>query len=803
MDNFAIETKDLRNIVDPSEINKEKVKEIHPLETIIGQKRAIKALSFGVGNKAFGFNIYVSGYPGTGRMTAVKNFINKKSKDQNSPPDWCYVHNFKDSYYPRVLKLSTGKAIVFKNDMEEFVDEVKKVLNKVFEEGDYINQKENIVKSSDQKKNELFLSLNDKAKEEGFTIQQTSFGIVPTPLNEKGYPMENEEFRNLDKTEQEDILTKQEKLKDEIKKNLRKSRVLEKEADEKVKELDRKVGENAINPLIEELQEKYSEEEGVNEYLKEVQADILDNYSDFLQKDKDQQQVMPFMQMQQQQPNLKRYKVNVFVDNSQTEGAPLVQELNPTYNNLFGKVEKESQMGALTTDFSLIKSGSLHRANGGYLVIPVIELLRSPYAWDSLKKALLNKEIIVEEIGEKMGFLTTKSLRPQPIPLNFQVILIGRPEVYQLLYAYDSDFRNLFKIKAEFDTTVEYNDENIKSYIAFVLKTQKEENLSSFDNEAIAKIVEYGSRMANDQTKLSAKFTEIYDIITEANYYGQSNANGSISAEDVRKAIEEKEYRSNLIQDKLYEMIEEHQLVIDVKGEKIGQVNGIAILDLQDFSFGKPNRITSTVGVGSEGIVDIERESKLGGKIHTKGMMILSGYLTENYAQNNPISLAARIVFEQSYSGVEGDSASCAELYSLLSSLSELPVKQGIAVTGSVNQKGEVQAVGGINDKIEGYFEVCKIMGFTGEQGVIIPDSNKRSLMLKEEVLEAVERGDFYIWSVKTINEGISILTGVKAGERTKDGSFEKDSVNAKVEEKFSYLAGRMKAFTGKQWLAK
>lgn len=800
MDNYRVELKELRNVIDPLSIKADSVKEIQPLETIIGQKRAVKALSFGVGNKAYGFNIYVSGYPGTGRLTAVKNFINKKSKDQDTPPDWCYVNNFKDSYYPRVLKLPTGWANSFKMDMENFIEDVKKVLNKVFEEGDYINQKEDIIKSSDKKKNELFLSLNDKAKEEGFTIQQTSFGVVPTPLNEKGEPMDNDEFRNLEKSKQEDLLTKQEKLKDEIKHNLRKTRSIEKEADEQVKELDRKVGENALHPLIEEMQEKYNNQEDVKDYLEEVKADILDNFSDFIQKDQgQQQQMLPIMQMQQQQqPSLKRYSVNVFVDNSGTEGAPLIQELNPTYNNLFGKVEKESQMGALTTDFSLIKSGSLHRANGGYLVIPVIELLKSPYAWDSLKKALLNKEVIIEEIGEKMGFLTTKSLRPQPIPLNFQVILIGRPEIYHLLHAYDSDFRNLFKIKAEFDTTMELNDENIKSYIAFISKTQKEENLTSFDNEGIAKIIEYGSRLASDKNKLSARFTEIYDVITEANYYGQMNGNDHISAEDVKKAIEEKDYRSNLIQEKLYEFIDNHMLVIDVKGENVGQVNGLAMLDLQDFSFGKPNRITATVGVGSDGIVDIEREAKLGGKIHTKGIMILSGYLTENYAKTRPISLSARIVFEQSYQGVEGDSASCAELYSMLSSLSGLPIKQGIAVTGSVNQKGEVQAVGGINDKIEGFYEVCKMNGITGEQGVIIPDSNKRSLMLKEEVIEAVEQGNFHIWSVKSIDEGISILTGVKAGARNEDGSFEKDSVNARVDQQIEHLANQMKAFAQK-----
>ena len=795
MDNYKVESKNLRRKVSPDAIDTKNIKDIQPIETIIGQKRAMKALDFGIGNKAFGFNIYVSGTPGTGRNSAVKNFITSKSKDQDAPPDWCYVNNFKDSYYPKALKLPNGKAIAFRDDMRDFITDVKKSLNKAFEGEEYLNQKENINKSIDQKKNELFLTLNNKAGEEGFTIQQTPYGIAPVPLNKQGKPMGNDEFREMDKTKQQELLSKQEELKDEIKANLRKTRNLDKEADEKIKELDRKVAEHSINPLIEEIEDKYAGEEDVKAYLSEVKSDIIDNFSDFLEKDQQQQPAMPFMQVPQQQPSLKRYEVNVFIDNSNTEGAPLVQELNPTYNSLFGKVEKESQMGALTTDFTLIKSGSLQRANGGYLVIPVIELFRNPYSWDSIKKALLNKEIRIEEIGEKLGFLTTKSLRPEPIPLNLQIILIGSPEIYHLLYAYDSDFRNLFKIKAEFDNVLDLNEENMKNYVAFINKTKKNEELHDFNEDAMASIMEYGCRLAGDKEKLSAQFSEIYDIITEANYYGVTNGNGKISSADVDKAIEEKFYRSNLIQERLNEYIENNTIHIDVKGERTGQVNGIAILDLQDIRFGKPNRITSSIGMGSEGIVDIEREAKLGGNIHSKGVMILSGYLTENYAQHNPISLSARIVFEQSYQGVEGDSASCAELYSILSGLSDLPVKQGIAVTGSVNQKGEVQAVGGINEKIEGFFEVCKMFELTGEQGVIIPKSNERNLMLKKEVQEAVQNGNFHIWSVNTINEGISILTGIEAGERKEDGTYEENTVNARVEEQISKLANQMKGF--------
>jgi lon-related putative ATP-dependent protease len=794
MNEFEVGVKSLRRIIDPSSLKTGRSKHIQSLGTIVGQNRALKALEFGVGNKAYGFNIFVSGYPGTGRQTAVEKYIQKKSKEQAAPPDWCYVHNFNNSYHPKILKLPTGRAKKFRNDMRQFVLDVKKALLRAFEGNEYLKQREDFIKLTDQKKSEMFLSLNKKAVEEGFSIQQTPFGVAPIPLDKNGEPLSSEYFQKLEKSEQERIIRKQEEFRDAMKASLRKSRNVEKEVDEKVKKLDRKVCENAIQPLIEELMDDYSEVPDVTRYLKEVRSDILENFSDFLEKDKTETQALPFIQPKSQS-SLKRYDVNVFIDNSKTEGAPLIQEFNPTYNNLFGKIEKESQMGTIITDFTLIISGSLHRANGGYLVIPVIELFKNPFSWDTLKNALINKEIKIEEISERLGFVTTKTLQPEPMPLNLQVILIGRPEIYQMLYAYDNDFRNLFKIKAEFDTTLELDEKNINNYIAFVSDTKLKENLNSFDKGGLAKIIEYGCRLANDQYKLSARFSQIYDIVIESDYYCKLSENKRIMEDDVKKAIEEKEYRSNLIQEKLNEMIKNQLLMVDVKGKKTGQVNGIAVLSLLDFSFGKPSRITATIGVGMDGIVDIEREAKLGGKIHSKGVMILSGYLMEKFAADKPVSLSARLVFEQSYEGVEGDSASSAELYALLSSLADLPVNQSIAVTGSVNQKGEIQAVGGINDKIEGFYEVCKLFGLTGHQGVIIPGSNIRSLMLKEEIVEAVEAKKFHVWAVKDIDEGISILTGIKAGKRMDDGRFEKDSVNARVDKRLEDLAEHMKRF--------
>ncbi len=791
-----LQTEELRIFIDPTTLNLDNIEEILPLETIKGQDRAIRALEFGIGNKAFGFNIYVSGYPGTGRMDAVKNFISNKAKEQETPPDWCYVNNFDSSYHPNVLQLPTGRAIEFKNDMKDFVQDSKNVLSRVFEGEEYVSQKEDIIKEADSKKNEMFLNLNNIAKEKNFTIQNTPFGISPVPVKDQQQPMTNEDFKNLEKNKQEEILKEQEKLKDLVKNNLRKGQEIEKEANHKIKELDKNVAKYAIEPLIENLKEKYASIDDVINYLNEVKKDIVENFSDFVEQEKDQG--ISFPQIPGTGANkeelFKRYEVNVLVDNSKLEGAPIVQELNPTYNNLFGKVEKESRMGALTTDFSMIKGGALQKANGGYLIIPVIELFKAPFSWDSLKNALINREIKIEEASEKFGFIATKSLSPCPIPLNLQIVLIGRPEIYHLLFAYDNDFQNLFKVKADFDLVMENNPENTKNYAAYVEQVKNQHHLKDFDPSAIAKLVEHGSRLAGEKNKITTRFGELYSIIIEANYYATSENKDVVTKDDITKAINEKIYRTGLIQEKMTEMIRKNMILVDVEGKKTGQVNGLAVLDLQDTRFGRPVRITATTGVGGEGIIDIERESKLGGKIHSKGIMILSGYLTERYAKEKPINLSARIVFEQSYSEVEGDSASCAELYSLLSSLSGTPLRQDIAVTGSVNQKGQVQAVGGINEKIEGFFEICKIKGLTGSQGVIIPESNIQNLVLKEEVVDAVTNGKFNLWSVNTIDEGMEILTGIKSGIQL-NGHFEENSVNALVDNRISQLDQKIKDF--------
>jgi lon-related putative ATP-dependent protease len=598
--------------------------------------------------------------------------------------------------------------------------------------------------------------------------------------------MTDQEFSNLPKSEQDSIRSKQNQFADEIKTALQETHKLERNASKELATLEKEVAEYTINNMMSEMEERYIGIQAVQDFLHAVKNDILENLAEFLLSHK------PGISQSTIKGNdfLKRYEVNILVDNSAQQGAPVVFENNPTYNNLVGRVEKESIMGTLVTDFTMIRSGALHNANGGYLIIRADELFKNYFSWDAVKRAIRNKEIMIEEAADQLGYLTTETLKPEAIPLQVKIILVGNPLYYYLLYAYDPDFRALFKIKADFDIEMDRSEENLANYIFFVRQLTENENLALADHGALAKLIEFGSRLAGNKGKLSSRFDDIADILREANHYTKQDGAATILASHIKKAIEEKIYRSNLIQEKLNELIEKKQIFIDFEGSKTGQVNGLSIIDLGDISFGKPSRITCTVNLGRGGIIAIEREAELSGPIHTKGVLILTGYLAEKYFQDVPVSLSARLVFEQSYAEIEGDSASSAELYAILSNLSRLPIKQGIAVTGSVNQKGEVQAIGGVNEKIEGYFEVCKIVGLTGEQGVLIPSANIPNLMLKEDIVEAVGTGKFRIWAVDTIDDGIEILTGLKAGTINEEGT-----VFSKVNDMIFTYADKLKKF--------
>lgn len=767
-------------------------------DSIIGQDRAVHALEFGLKIKSQGFNIFASGMPGTGKETAVKEYVDKVAREAPVPSDLCYVNNFKDPYRPKSLSLPAGRGVELAKDIKNLIEAVKSDIPRAFESDEYMAQKEKITRSYNEQKQELFNQLNQEAMEKGFIIQSSPAGFLFVPQRD-GTPLQEKDIAQLSDEEKKEIFDKRAELEERLKAVMRQVKNIDRQASEDIKKLDREVTLFAVEHLFHDLQEKYRDLSEVASYLNEMKEDIVENANQFRQDEQQKQQLPAFLGSipapWAQEPQFKKYEVNVVVDNSKLEGAPVISEMNPTYNNIFGRIEKETQFGGLVTDFTMIRSGSLHQANGGFFVVNIEDLLKNIFAWESLKRVLKTKKLDIEEAGERLGFISTKSLRPEPVPLDVKVILIGPPLFYHLLFIYDPEFRELFKVKAEFDVVMARKPENIRSYSYFIDTFCHKESLMPLDPSAMAKIVEYGSRLAEDKYKLSTRFAEIADVVREACYYAGSTSCEKVKAEHISSAIEAKIYRSNLIQEKLQEMMERDVLLIDTGGEAVGQLNGLSVMHIGDFSFGRPNRITCSLALGREGIIDIEREARLGGRLHTKGVMILSGYLSSRYAREAPLTLAARLVFEQSYSEVEGDSASSAELYILLSSLADLPLRQDLAVTGSVNQKGEIQAIGGVNEKVEGFFELCRARRLTGTQGVIIPASNEQNLMLKEEVVEAVREGNFHIYTVHTVDEGIELLTGVKAGQRLEDGTYEKDSVNSRVEKALLSLAEQMKNF--------
>ncbi len=727
---------------------------------IIGQKRAVRALQFGLGNRAPGFNVYVSASDGDAKFPVIEHFLRSMVQQDPMPSDWCYVNNFADPYCPNALCLPRGMAKKFKSDIENFIAQAKGALIKTFESEEFIKKQSAIKEGFNKQQQLLVTELNEKAIAENLVIKQTPMEILAIPVV-NNQPLTPEQFQTLSKAERDVIRDKQREFQQLMQTVMRKSRDIDREAGKAMLELEQNAALYAIGDLLDDVLEVYRDIEEIPEYLEALKNDILENLFLFLQDGKGQND---YNLISQQKSLEQRYEVNVLVDNEKVDTAPIVVELNPNYNNLFGKIERESVMGTLVTNFSLIRSGSLHHANGGYLVLPVDELLRSPFSWDTLKRALRNQRIEIEDPYEKLGLISAKSLKPEPVPLNVQVILVGNPRWFHLLYNWDEDFKKLFKVKADFDPVMEANAANVQDMCSLVATICQEESLLSVGDAALAKILEHGHRLADHQEKLITETDDIADLLREANYYARAAGAKEIDAAHILEAIREKHYRSDLIQEKIKEMIAREVIFIDTAGEKIGQVNGLSVIDMGDIAFGRPSRITASVSMGQGVIIDVEKEAKMSGPIHTKGVLILSGFLFDNFGRDKPLNLAVSLVFEQSYSGVDGDSASSTELYAILSRLADVPIKQGIAVTGSVNQRGEVQPVGGINQKIEGYFDVCQVRGLNGEQGVMIPRSNVSNLMLKPEIVEAVANGRFHIWAVGHISEGIAILTGMEAG---------------------------------------
>jgi len=791
----------LRRLCAPEAANCKTSEELGPVEGIIGQDRALKALKFGIDMKGKGFNIYVGGLPGTGKRPATRNYLETIAASKPVPPDWCYVYNFDDSYEPKALSLPAGRGRVLQKDMKKLVDQVKRAVPAALQSTEFVTRTGAIRKRAEGQRDKILSELNTLAQKYSYGVRMTQLGISIIPVY-NGKPVAEDEFQSLAAT----VKKKFEENRDTVRGALDKAGKQIIELDAKTLEELRKLRDDslhyAIGGLINVLTATYQELPEVARYLTEVRDDILENPELFIgETDQpsqgDQESSDPVPSAAVKTSAFRRYEVNVIVDNAGLKGVPVIVEDNPTFGNLFGKIEKESRFGALMTDFTLIKGGSMQKANGGYIILGVNDVLSNAFVYDGLKRTLQNETISIEETAERLGATSIKSLTPQPIPMNMKVILAGDPGTYQVLYQADPDFKFLFKVKADFDDLIEWNDKTIKIYGNFVHTLCETEGLNHLEASAIAKVVEYGSRLAEDQNKLSTRFPELADIVREASFYASQDNSKYIKDTHVSKALDEKVYRSDLVDQKFKEMIQRGIILIDTSGAKAGQVNGLSVISLGDFEFGQPSRITASIGMGRGGVIDIERESKLGGQIHTKGVLIISGYLANKYAHDKPLTLSCRLVFEQSYGGVDGDSASSTELYAILSALADLPIKQNFAVTGSVNQKGEVQAIGGANEKIEGFYAVCKARGLKGDEGILVPRSNIQHLMLNEEVVVAVKQGKFHIYPIESIDEGIELLTGVKAGERKSDGSYELGSVHYRVDKRLTDMAKGLTQFVG------
>jgi lon-related putative ATP-dependent protease len=791
-----LEVEQIRRRIDPGKLDFKTTDDVEPLVGTVGQERALEALEDGLNMKMAGFNVYASGRTGTGRNSTVRAHVDEMATQMPVPDDWVYLFNFDEEEKPRAVRMPSGKGRDFAKDMDDFIEEAKQEIPKAFESEEHAKEKAGTVQKVKEKQEEMLRDLDKQAREElDHTIRATPQGLNTVPIDEEGEPISQEDFENLDEKKKEDLREKSKKLQQMIAEAMSQAKRMEKRMKEETQEQDRKVALFAVGHLIDDLKKKYKEFEDLQEYLDAVKEDVIDNLDAFTEEQNQQLQMLGMKPKKDQA--LKKYKVNVFVDHRNSEGAPVIDERNPTYYNLLGKLEYQAQFGGMSTDFSMLKAGAFQRASGGFLILQVLDVLRHPFAWEGLKRTLRKGEAKIENMWGDYQAVPAATLKPEAIPVDVKVILVGSPMVYQLLNAYDNDFHRLFKIKADFDVEMDFTDEHLEKYAEFVRARCEENDLPPFTREAVARIAEEGTRLTGHQERLSARFLAIADLIAEAGYRAKQNGGkkAKVEVEDVKTALEACRRRSRMIQDKIQRMIEEDVILIDTEDSETGQVNGLAVLDIGDYRFGRPNRITCVTSVGRGGVVNIERESKMSGSIHDKGVLIMSSFVRRRFGRDKPLALDASIAFEQSYSGIEGDSASCAELYTLLSSLSDLPLRQDIAVTGSVNQRGQVQPIGGANEKIEGFFEVCKLKGLTGDQGVMIPSRNVRHLMLNDEVVEAVEKGKFSIYAVETVDEGIEILTGVEAGFKGDDGKYPEGSVYGRADRRLKEMAEVLKDF--------
>ncbi len=775
---------------DPDQFPFETTAQMELPPEIVGQERAVAAVEFGIGIRREGYNIYALGAPGTGKHSVVRRFLERQAREEPTPSDWCYVYNFKVPHQPRALELPAGTGVALRRDMETLVSELRSAIPAAFETDEYRVRRQAIEQRFAQQQEQAFDALQEKARAQGLALLRTPAGLVFAPLRPDGTVMHMEQFQQLPAEEQERLRKKVEAMQEELQKVLLQIPRWERQLRKELRELNQEIAQYAMRPLFEEMREKYGAFPKVLDYLDAVYADVLENLPEFLQPEEPRKPTTaPLLPGEGQR--FSKYAVNVLVDNSQQQGAPVVFEDNPSLQNLVGRIEYMAIMGGMVTDFSLIKPGALHRANGGYLMLDILKVLAQPFAWEGLKRALRSKQLRIETPGQMFGQVNVVTLEPEPIPLNVKIALVGDRTLYYLLSGLDPDFDDLFKVMADFNDDIRRTPESHLAYARLIGGIVRDKELLPFHRAAVARVVDEGARLAADGHRLSMQVAHITDILQEADYWARREGASVVQREHVEQALEAQRYRAWRVPERVQEVILDDIVHIQTEGAVVGQINGLSVTQLGPMAFGRPNRITARVRMGRGEVVDIEREVALGGPIHSKGVLILSSYLGARYATDFPLSLQASLVFEQSYSGVEGDSASSAELYALLSALADLPIRQSLAVTGSVDQFGNVQAIGGVNEKIEGFFDICKARGLTGEQGVLIPEANVRHLMLRQEVVDAVAQGQFHIYPIRHVDQGIELLTGVPAGQPDDRGDFPEGTVNRRVQDRLREFAQR------------
>lgn len=788
-----VRPEDLRERLDPAQFEFETTRELCDLGvSVVAQERATEALKLGLGIRHPDYNIFVAGAPRTGISYITENFVREQAKKQPTPSEWCYVYNFKEPDKPRALGLPVGLGRELRRDMEELVKALQRRIPEIFESEDYRAREAAVHAEFEQGRRAIVDELSRKASAEGFILQFSQVGMMIIPARE-GQPMTQEEIGQLSQEEKDELRRKSDKLQEDMTAAMKAMRDLERDFKEKHQRLDNEVVLYLVGHYMDDYRDKYKDVPDVLRYFQEVQEDILKSVEDFKKKEEPGPQ-LPFMAAQAE-TSFKRYEVNVLTDNTQMEGAPVIIEANPNYPNLFGSIEREARFGALFTDFTMIKAGSVHRANGGYLLIKALDLLKWPFSYEALKRSIQNREIKIEDIGELYGLITTKTLKPEAIPLNVRVVLMGDPWLYELLYAYDEQFPKMFKVKAHLDHETDRTADSLKACAACLGRYAEDRKLRHIDRGGVARLLEHSMELSGDRKKLTLRLGLLSDVLKEADYWAGLEGSPLISARHIQEAIDKQQFRANLYEEHVKEAIADDIFWVETDKSIAGQVNGLSVMSTGDYMFGRPNRITANVSLGKEGVVSIDREAKLAGNIFNKAVMTLAGYLSEKFAHDKPLTLSATLSFEQSYGMIEGDSATAAEVFCLLSAISGVPLFQGFAVTGSASQKGEIQPIGGVSHKIKGFYDICKAKGLTGKQGVIIPRKNVRNLMLEQEVVDAVKEGKFHIHAIDTIEQGIELLTGMPAGKRRRDGTYPKDTVFGKVDEQLRKMAEMAREF--------